>query len=62
LRGVLTELKSDNSQGEYYLTDAPVLLQKQGFKIGICCRELGYEIIGVNTPEQLKQIEELLLR
>ena len=61
LRGVLSELKSDNSQDEYYLTDAPVLLQKQGHKIGICCRELGYEIIGVNTPEQLKQIEELLL-
>ena len=61
LCGVLSELKRDNSQGEYYLTDAPVLLQKNGYKIGVCRRELGYEIIGVNTPEQLKQIEELLL-
>ncbi len=62
LCGVLSELKSDNSQGEYYLTDAPVLLQKRGCKIGICRRELGYEIIGVNTPEQLIQLEDLLLK
>ena len=60
LRGVLSELKSDNAQGEYYLTDAPVLLKKHGHKIGVCYRDLGYEIIGVNTPEQLKQTEELL--
>jgi len=62
LRGVLSELKRDNAQGEYYLTDAPVLLQKSGYKIGVCRRELGFEIIGVNTPEQLMKIEELLLK
>ncbi len=62
LRGVLSELKSDNAQGEYYLTDAPLLLQKKGHKIGVCFRELGCEIIGVNTLEQLKQTEELLLK
>lgn len=62
LRSVLSELKSDNSQGEYYLTDAPVLLKKHGHKIGVCYRDLGYEIIGVNTPEQLRQTEELLLK
>ena len=62
LRGVLSELKSDNAQGEYYLTDAPVLLKKHGHKVGVCFRDLGYEIIGVNTPEQLLQTEELLLK
>lgn len=62
LRGVLSELKSDNAQGEYYLTDAPLLLQKKGHKIGVCFRELGCEIIGVNTLEQLNQTEELLLK
>ncbi len=61
LRSVLTELRSDNSQGEYYLTDAPLLLKRKGHKIGVCFRELGYEIIGVNTPEQLRQTEEILL-
>ena len=62
LRDVLSDLRSDNSQGEYYLTDAPLLLQKKGHKIGVCFRELGYEIIGVNTPEQLRQTEKFLLR
>ena len=60
LRGVLSELRSDNAQGEYYLTDAPLLLKKKGLPVGVCKRELGHEIIGVNTPEQLRQTEELL--
>ena len=62
LRSVLSELKSDNAQGEYYLTDAPLLLKQKGYGVGVCKRDLGYEIIGVNTPEQLKQTEELLLK
>ena len=61
LREVLSELRHDNSQGEYYLTDAPLLLKQKGYTIGVCYRELGYEIIGVNTPEQLRQTEEILL-
>ncbi len=60
LRGVLSKLKSDNAQGEYYLTDVPLLLKQKGLRVGVCFRELGYEIIGVNTPEQLLQTEELL--
>ena len=62
LKSVLSDLKTDNSQGEYYLTDAPLLLLKKGAKVGICTRDLGYEIIGVNTPEQLAQAEEFLLK
>ena len=62
LRSVLSELRSDNSQCEYYLTDAPLLLKKKGCGVGVCSRQLGYEIIGVNTPEQLRQTEELLLK
>ena len=57
----LSQLKNNNSQGEYYLTDVPYVLQAQGDKIGICKRELGYEIIGVNTVEQLEQVEKILL-
>lgn len=60
LRSVLYRLKSDNAQGEYYLTDAPTLMLEQGKRIGVCRRELGCEIIGVNTPAQLSQVEELL--
>ena len=60
LAGVLGRLRSDNAQGEYYLTDAPALLAEQGLPVGICKRELGMEIIGVNTPEQLEEVERLL--
>lgn len=56
----LSKLKNNNSQGEYYLTDVPYVLQAQGDRIGICKRNLGSEIIGVNTPEQLAQVEQLL--
>jgi len=56
----LRQLKCDNSQGEYYLTDVPAILQAKGAKIGICKRNLGNEIIGVNTIEELKQVEQLL--
>ena len=62
LHRVLGSLRQDNAQGEYYLTDAPALMQAQGLKVGVCHRDLGTEIIGVNTPEQLRQVEELLLQ
>lgn len=62
LRSVLSEIKNDNVQGEYYLTDAPLLLVEKGLPVGVCCRRLGDEIIGVNTLEQLRQVEELLLK
>jgi len=60
LLSALGRLGCANSQGEYYLTDVPAILQGDGQKIGICKRELGDEIIGVNTVEQLQQVEEAL--
>lgn len=60
LRGTLGRLRTDNAQGEYYLTDVPALLLAEGEKVGVCCRELGSEILGVNTPEQLRLVGELL--
>ena len=53
----LSELKNCNAQGEYYLTDVPEILVEKGAKVGICRRELGLEIIGVNTVEQLAEVE-----
>lgn len=58
----LKKLKNNNSQGEYYLTDVPAILKDEGAKIGICTLELGSEIIGVNTMEQLMQVEDILRR
>lgn len=60
LLACLELLKNDNAQGEYYLTDVPELMRQRGGKIGLCCVELGPQIIGVNTPEQLELVERYL--
>jgi len=60
LLSALDRLGCANAQGEYYLTDVPAILQADGLRIGICKRELGDELIGVNTVEQLEQVEESL--
>ncbi len=62
LRQALSLVRNENAQGEYYLTDVPAILKAQGKKVGVCCRHLGLEIIGVNTPEQLAQVEAALLQ
>ena len=56
----LSELRTDNAQGEYYLTDLPRILKERGEKVGVCVRDMGEELIGVNTPAQLAQVEEIL--
>ena len=60
LFAALERLGNDNAQGEYYLTDVPEILTREGAKVGVCRRELGMEIIGVNTAEQLHEVEETL--
>lgn len=57
LLSALEKLGNNNAQGEYYLTDVPAILLEEGNKIGICKRELGAELIGVNTVEQLHMVE-----
>jgi len=56
----LKELKNDNSQGEYYITDVPAIMRENGAKIGILKRNLGDDIIGVNTVKQLEMVERIL--
>lgn len=56
----LGQLRNDNRQREYYLTDVPGLLLAQGRKVGICTTRDGSEILGVNTPEDLVRAERYL--
>ena len=56
----LNSLNNDNTQGEYYVTDVPAIMLGSGSRVGICKRDLGDEIIGVNTLEQLAQVETIL--
>lgn len=56
----LESLRPDNAQGEYYLTDVPAWLLKEGKKVGVCSTCTPVEMLGVNTPAQLQQVEEIL--
>ena len=56
----LKKIGSENAQHEYYLTDVPAIMAREGEKIALCKRELGSQIIGVNTVEQLAQVEKIL--
>jgi len=58
----LAELKNENAQGEYYITDVPAIMRNHGARIGILKRDLGDDIIGVNTLEELKMVERILSR
>ncbi|MDR0491294.1 MAG: NTP transferase domain-containing protein [Oscillospiraceae bacterium] len=56
----LKSLTRNNAQGEYYITDAPAIIRGEGGKVGALKRDIGDEIIGVNTLQQLAQVEEIL--
>ena len=60
LRKALSQLQNNNASGEYYLTDAPAFIQGSGGALSICKLDLGSEIIGVNTPDQLAEVEAVL--
>ena len=62
LLSVLDQLRQDNAQGELYLTDVPALLKAQGERVGLCDTCSPDEMLGVNTVEQLAQVEALLRR
>lgn len=56
----LQEVRPLNSQGEYYLTDCPKILQSQG-RIVLAAAELDIaEAMGVNTKEQLAEVEQTM--
>lgn len=61
LTPALARLDNDNAQKEYYLTDVPAILRDDfGGKIEVYTANLGEQIIGVNTPEQLALTERCL--
>ena len=62
LFAALGKLNNNNAQQEYYLTDVPAILRQEGGRIGACCACRDAELIGVNTVEQLRMVEEELRR
>ena len=58
----LEQLRPNNAQGEFYLTDAPAYILARGGKVGACPTCTPEEMLGVNTVEQLHQVEEIVER
>jgi UDP-N-acetylglucosamine diphosphorylase/glucosamine-1-phosphate N-acetyltransferase len=56
----LKTLKTDNAQGEYYLTDVFQYLKSNRKKIGALPVKNHVEISGINTVEQLEELEKSL--
>ena len=56
----LKTLKTNNSQGEYYLTDIFSYFISKGLKIGAIPCKNNLEITGINTVEQLREMEKAL--
>ena len=57
----IASLRADNSQKEYYLTDTLAYLRGKGLGVGIEPATHESELMGVNTAEQLAEVERQLL-
>ncbi len=60
LRAALDDLKNDNAQGEYYLTDTIDILITNGYNVGAYELENSHEIMGINDRAQLAEAEVLM--
>jgi bifunctional UDP-N-acetylglucosamine pyrophosphorylase/glucosamine-1-phosphate N-acetyltransferase len=56
----LAHLRTDNAQGEYYLTDVPQIMQTQGKRVGLLCHADPEEVLGINTRVELAEVERKL--
>jgi bifunctional UDP-N-acetylglucosamine pyrophosphorylase/glucosamine-1-phosphate N-acetyltransferase len=62
LREWLGQLRNDNAQGEYYLTDIVVMAVKAGLKVNAVLAEREDEVLGVNDKVQLAEVEAVYRR
>jgi bifunctional UDP-N-acetylglucosamine pyrophosphorylase/glucosamine-1-phosphate N-acetyltransferase len=53
----LDQLKADNAQREYYLTDCPGLLRRAGRAVAASPRLTPVETLSINTPDELREVE-----
>ncbi|MDD6800506.1 MAG: NTP transferase domain-containing protein [Firmicutes bacterium] len=60
LRYSLSKLTNNNAKGEYYITDLPPILIRAGEKVESYIIDRQDEIRGVNTPEDLEAVGEIL--
>jgi UDP-N-acetylglucosamine diphosphorylase/glucosamine-1-phosphate N-acetyltransferase len=56
----LEKIGTNNVQGEYYLPDLISIAAKSGGKVVNIKTDTEQEVLGVNTPEQLREVEKIL--
>jgi bifunctional UDP-N-acetylglucosamine pyrophosphorylase/glucosamine-1-phosphate N-acetyltransferase len=62
LREWLGQLRNDNAQGEYYLTDVVVMAARAGLKVNAVLADREDEVLGVNDKVQLAEVEAVYRR
>lgn len=58
----LSKVQNHNSQGEYYLTDVPTLLQNSGEPVSLYQHTDTREVSGINNRAELAELERILCR
>ncbi len=56
----IAQVQPTNAQGEYYLTDVPALLKKQGRTVSVIEAVPPEDVLSINTPEQLAEVDRVL--
>lgn len=59
LRVWLSELRNENAQGEYYLTDIVSMAVAQGIEVRTVQPAQDWEVVGVNSKMQLAELERI---
>ena len=62
MREWLGQLKNDNAQGEYYLTDVVLMAARAGLEVNAILAEREDEVLGVNDKVQLAEVEAVYRR
>ncbi|MBX3244524.1 MAG: bifunctional UDP-N-acetylglucosamine diphosphorylase/glucosamine-1-phosphate N-acetyltransferase GlmU [Acidobacteria bacterium] len=60
LFAALANVKNNNAQGEYYLTDVPAMFREAGDTVGLYVHDDRAEIEGINDRVQLAEMERML--
>ena len=56
----LRSVKNENTQNEYYLPDVLPIMLKENYTVSLCITQNSEEIHGINTIEQLQDLEKQL--
>ena len=58
----LRRINNDNAQGEYYVTDVPGIFKQEGKLVSIVDAVPPEDVMGINTPQQLEEVDAVLRR